>query len=148
MQPSMSRTDVRRGGLIGVGIGLVLLGLTVFFVVTGVDEPPQALGVFLPLAAALVSLALGALALVPLWRGDRAGTALELAWVLRGIAALGLLVTATGVARSEIPWTAGGLLPLLVVAALVKDSRRLARRAAAGRAQDAEPPAQTNVPPA
>lgn len=147
MQPSLSRSEVRRGGLVGLGTGLALLGLAVLFVTTGFDEPSQALGVFLPLTAALVALALGALALVPLWRGDQARTAHELAWVLRAIAVLGALVTAAGVSRSELPWTAGALVPLLVVTALAKDSRRLAQRSA-GDAPDVVRSARADVPPA
>ena len=60
--PQVDRAAVRRGGLVGVVLGVALLGLSLFFLVRGPQEPGEELGVFLPLAAALVCLGLGAMA--------------------------------------------------------------------------------------
>jgi hypothetical protein len=131
MQSSVDRTRVLRGGLVGLAVGAALLALSVFFLVTGPDEPSEILGVFLPLAVALVALALGAMALVPLRYGDTAEVSpAVLATAFRLLGVLGVALTAAGIWRGELPWLAFGILPLLVAVFLVKDSFRVA---AAGR---------------
>jgi peptidoglycan/LPS O-acetylase OafA/YrhL len=127
--PPVDRVAVRRGGLVGVALGVALLGLCVFFLVRGPEEPSEELGVFLPLAVALVCLGLGAMALLPLRYGDprvpgsRSPSAI--ATTFRALGGLGVLLTAAGLVRSELPWTAFGLLPLLASVGLVKDSGRV-----------------------
>ncbi|PVG82273.1 hypothetical protein DDE18_12305 [Nocardioides gansuensis] len=124
----VDRGKVARGGLVGAGIGVALLALSLFFLVR-LEADTDVLGVFLPLAAGLVTLGLGAIALLPLRLGDTPSTAGVVAWAFRGLALLGIAVTAAGVARGELPWIAFGLVPLLACAALAKDSMRLARKA-------------------
>ncbi|NYD57088.1 drug/metabolite transporter (DMT)-like permease [Nocardioides marinisabuli] len=146
MPSPMSPVEVRRGGLVGILVALASLALAGFFLLGPRDRPAEALGVFVPLAVGLVALALGTLALVPLWRGDRPGTARELAWALRGIAVLGVLCTGAALLTSDLPWSLGAVAPVLVALALLKDSHRLSLRA--GASQDVIPPAGTDVPPA
>ena len=129
--PQVDRAAVRRGGLVGVGVGVALLALSLFFLVRGPQEPGEELGIFIPLAVALVCLGLGAMALLPLRLGDprvagsRSPSAI--ATTFRALGGLGVLLTAAGVVRSELPWTAFGLLPLLAAVGLVKDSGRVGR---------------------
>lgn len=127
----MNRRSVLLGGLVGLFLGLVPLALALFFLVRGPDEPSEALGIFLPLTVALVCLGLGALALLPLRHGDprEAGSRSPavIATAFRAIGAVGIALTAAGAVRSELPWTAFALLPLLAAAALVKDSGRVRR---------------------
>lgn len=130
-QPTgMSRREVRRGGLLGLLVGGGLLGLSGFFLVAPLEEPEQVLGVFLPLAVGLVATGLGLLALLPLALGDAPGTASTMAWALRLLAVVGLVLAALGVLRAEVPWIAGVVAPLLVVVLVLKDAGRLAARAA------------------
>lgn len=123
----IDRGKIARGGLLGAGIGVGLLALSLFFLVR-LEADPDVLGVFLPLTAALVALGLGTMALLPLRLGDTPATAGVVAWSFRGLAVLGIAVTAAGVARGELPWIAFALAPLVACAALLKDSRRLARK--------------------
>lgn len=125
---AMSPDRVRRGGLLGLGIGAGLGALSVFYLVVGFEEPQEVLGVFLPLAVALVCLGLGVMALVPLVLGpDDPRTGPTVARWFRVLAVAGLGLTGAGVLRGELPWTASGLLPVLVVGALVNESRRFSR---------------------
>jgi hypothetical protein len=129
--PPVDRVAVRRGGLVGVVLGVALLGLSLFFLVRGPREPGEELGVFLPLAVALVCLGLGAMALLPLRYGDPrvpgSRSPAVIATTFRVLGGLGVLLTAAGIVRSELPWTAFGLLPLLAAVGLVKDSGRVSR---------------------
>ena len=129
--PPVDRVAVRRGGLVGVALGVALLGLSLFFLVRGPEEPGEELGVFLPLAVALVCLGLGAMALLPLRYGDPrvpgSRSPAVIATTFRVLGGLGVLLTAAGIVRSELPWTAFGLLPLLAAVGLVKDSGRVSR---------------------
>lgn len=128
MESSPDRSTVLKGGLVGLGTGTALLALALFFLVA-LDRPEELLGVFLPLAAALVLLALATMALVPLRYGDsRERSPRVIATVFRGLAVLGTVLTAAGVVRGEVPWIAAGLLPLLVVVGLVRDSQRVLSR--------------------
>jgi hypothetical protein len=131
MQSSPDRATVRRGGLVGLGLGTALLALALFFLVRGPDQPSEVLGVFLPLTAALICLGLAAMALVPLRYGDDASRSPALiARLFRLLGGLGIVVTAAGMLRGELPWLAFGMLPLLAAVALLNDSFRVARQAA------------------
>ncbi|MGV3562396.1 MAG: hypothetical protein ACO1ON_03875 [Nocardioides sp.] len=121
------RAQVRRGGLVGLGLGLGLLSLAVFFLTAPLEAPEQVLGVFLPLAVGMLALPMGVLALAPLWLGDTPRTARRLAPVLAAVALLGLGLTGWGVARGDLPWTLGAVAPLAVAALLLGTARRLAR---------------------
>ena len=129
--PPVDRAAVRRGGLVGAVLGVALLALSLFFLVRGPREPGEELGVFHPLAVALVCLGLGAMALLPLRYGDPripgSCSPAAIATTFRVLGGLGVLLTAAGTVRGELPWTASALLPLLVAAGLVKDSGRLRR---------------------
>lgn len=121
---SPDRRRILRGGLIGSAIGALLIGLAAFFLVAA-SAPEEILGVFLPLAAGLVALALGVLALVPLFFGDTTERSPAIiAWAFRGFAVVGLVMTVAGIVESTLPWTAFALLPLLVVVSLVRGSLR------------------------
>lgn len=121
-----SRREVLRGGIAGLGTGVLLLGVALTFLVRPLAEPQHALGVFLPLGVALVAVALGALALLPLALGDTVETAGRAVVLLRGWAAVGLALTLGGVLRGDLPWTVGALVPLAAVALLLRDAGRLA----------------------
>lgn len=129
--PQVDRAAVRRGGLVGVLLGVALLALSLFFLVRGPQEPGEELGIFIPLAVALVCLGLGAMALLPLRLGDPrfpgSRSPAAIATTFRVLGGLGVLLTAAGTLRSELPWTAFGLLPLLAAVGLVKDSGRVSR---------------------
>ncbi len=126
----MTRPQVLRAGLVSLLIGIALLALAGFFLVVPLEEPEQILGAFLPLAVGLVTTGLGLLALLPLVLGDVPRTAAAMAWTLRGLAVLGVALTALGVVRGDVPWIAGAVAPLVVVVLMLKDAGRLASRAA------------------
>lgn len=133
-----SRREVLRGGLVGLGAGVLLLGVTLVFLLRPLEEPQHALGIFLPLAVGLVAVALGALALLPLALGDTVDTAARAVLLLRGWAAVGVALTLGGVLRGDLPWTVGALVPLAAVALLLRDARRLAGVVAAEQRDDQE----------
>lgn len=116
-----------RGGALGLGIGALLLALSLFFLLRGFDAPGEVFGVFVPLTVALLALALGVMALVPLRYGDTTERSPRLvATLLRLLGLLGLVVAALGYLRGELPWAAGAIIPLLVVAALLTSADRFA----------------------
>ena len=118
------RRQVLAGGCLGATIGALLVALALFFLVAD-GTPEEILGVFLPLAAGLVALALGVLALVPYFFGDsldRSPTIIARLFQL--LAVLGLALTVAGVLKSELPWTAFALAPLLASVVLLRDSVR------------------------
>jgi hypothetical protein len=119
---------VLRGGLVGALIGLGLVLLAVFFLFN-LDEGTDVLGVFIPLAVGLLSGALGTMALVPLWRGFGPPSGPTIAWFLRGLAALGVVLAGAGVLLGELPWIGFALAPLLVCALMLRESGRFARLA-------------------
>lgn len=118
--------EVLRGGLVGLGAGILLLGVTLVFLLRPLEEPQHALGIFLPLAVGLVAVALGALALLPLALGDTVETAARAVVLLRGLAVVGAVLALGGAARSDLPWSVAGLVPLAAVALLLRDASRLA----------------------
>lgn len=123
----VDRSTVLRGGAVGLGIGALLLAVVLFFLVRGFDEPAEVFGVFVPLTVALLSLALGVMALVPLRWGDTVERSPQVvALLLRLLGVIGLVVTALGFVRGELPYTAGAMLPLLVVAVLLTSAGRFA----------------------
>ena len=125
----MNRNQVRNGGLLGLGLGLVLLALALFFLVGGFDQPEDVLGLFLPLTGALVCLALGVMALVPLRYGDDPSRSPGIiAWWFRALAVGGVVLTGAGLLRGELPWIAFGSVPMLAAVALFNDSFRVSRR--------------------
>ncbi len=124
------RRTVFKGGLVGLGIGVALVALSLFFLGNR-DAPQETLGIFLPLAAGLVSLAMAVLALVPLRYGDTLERSPGIiAWWFRAVALLGLVITVLGVVVSELPWTAFALAPLAAIVALTRDSIRRPAHAA------------------
>lgn len=128
---AVDRSAVRRGGLVGLGLGVALLVLSTFYLGRGPEEPGEELGIFVPLAVALICLGLSAMALLPLHFGDPRAPGSRspavIATTFRVLGGLGVLLTAAGAARSELPWTAFALLPLLASVGLVKDSGRVSR---------------------
>lgn len=123
----LSRTRVRRGGLVGLGLGVGLLGLALLFLTARLEAPEQVLGIFLPLAVGMLVLPMGVLALAPLQLGDTPRTARRLAPVLATVALLGLGLTGWGVGRVDLPWTLGAVAPVAVAVLLLGTARRLAR---------------------
>lgn len=121
-----TRRDVFRGGALGLATGSLLLGTTLVFLLRPLQEPQHALGIFLPLAVALIAVALGALALLPLALGDTRETAARAVVLLRGWAVVGAVLTLGGALRSDLPWSVAGLVPLAAVALLLRDASRLA----------------------
>jgi hypothetical protein len=123
--PQLSRRQVLSGGLTGASIGIGLLALSTFFLITG-DREEERLGVYIPLAVAAIALGVSAMALVPLWGDAQAGSRIALIFRLLSLGTI--VMTACATATGDLPWMAGGLLPLLAAAALLKDSFRLAGR--------------------
>ncbi|WP_110181005.1 hypothetical protein [Nocardioides solisilvae] len=123
----MTRREVLRGGLVGLGIGVGLFALGLLFLFRR-DQPSDVVGVFVPTAVAILSTGLGITALVPLVATGAHGTR-ALSRALRALAAFGVLVTGAGLVVGELPWTLFTVAPLLAVWATLRDAGRLARAA-------------------
>jgi hypothetical protein len=122
---------VLRGGLAGLAVGLLLLAVAVFFLVSGFDEPDEVFGVFVPVSVAMLALSLAAMALVPLRLGDTPDRSPRvIARLLRGLAVLGVVVSALAAVRGELPYAAGVAIPVLVAAVLLVSAGRFSRVAA------------------
>lgn len=126
----VDRGEVLRGGIAGLVVGLLLLAVAVFFLVSGSDEPDEVFGVFVPVSVAMLALSLAAMALVPLRLGDTPDRSPRvITRLLRGLAVLGVVVSVLAAARGELPYAAGVALPVLVAAVLLVSAGRSARLA-------------------
>lgn len=107
---------------------MLLVGVALLLLLTGLDAPSDVLWVLGPLSVGLVALALAAMALVPLrYDGPRAKRLVATAFRL--LALVGGVVTLVTVVAGSGAWVLLGVVPLVVCGALVTDSARLVREA-------------------
>lgn len=117
----MTRRRILAGGLVGLGIGVLMLALSLFFLFAPRDSPEEVVGVMMSLVAAILGFAFGSPALLYLVLGDRRTRAVvPVVWLV--VAGLALVVIVAGIVSGSLPWIIFAILPLFIDLMLVRSA--------------------------
>jgi hypothetical protein len=120
----MTRRRILAGGLVGLGIGVLMLALSLFFLFAPRDSPEEVVGVMMPLVAAILGFAFGSPALLYLVLGDqRTRAVVPVVWLV--VAGLALVVIVAGIVSGSLPWIIFAILPLFIDLMLVRSAFEL-----------------------
>ncbi len=98
------------GGLVGLLVGTLCLGISLFFLLAPWDKPEEVCGVFVPLAMAVPGLAFGTAALIPL-AVTMSGARRLVPVVWLSIATGALVMIFAGTVQGTLPWIGFAVLP-------------------------------------